>query len=460
VADEGRSSFWRNEGYILKIENMALTPEERTFLKRLYQDMDPTRPLEPNSSFYQPIYKLPGCTDPVDLLFAGIDFSGPESRQFFSGFRGSGKTTELLRLKKRLEDTDHILFYADALEYINPAEPIDISDLLIVMAGAFSDALDRFDPTFNVSHESYWTRFWHYLTTTSVSLEEIKLTPIKDVAELKLALKDVPSFRQKIQQMMSNRLFELEAQVKKFFEDCVKGLRQKYPERQVVFLFDQLEQIRGTLFNERGVIASVERLFALHMNRLSLPYIHTVYTVPPWLKFVYPTIDVVILPSVRQWGRDAERTRHDPGDDCLRELVRKRFAPDNMEKLFGDVDRAEGFITLCGGHFRDLLRFFRSAILRAQSLPISDEVIEASLREVRSTFLPIAYDDAVWLSKVSETRDSGLLDTSPESVSRFTRFLDTHFVLYLRNGQEWYDIHPLIRTDVEAIVKATSSTPR
>jgi hypothetical protein len=37
-------------------------------------------------------------------------------------------------------------------------------------------------------------------------------------------------------------------------------------------------------------------------------------------------------------------------------------------------------------------------------------------------------------------------------VSRLTRFLDTHFVLYLRNGEEWYDIHPLIREEVQAIV--------
>jgi len=437
---------------------MALTSEERGFLKRVYQNMDPNKPLGPGHSFYQPMYDMPGCTDPVALLYNGIDFAGTESRQFFSGFRGSGKTTELLRLKSKLEGHDYLVFYADALEYINPAEAIDISDLLIVMAGAFSDTVEQFDPDIKALRESYWTRFWHYLNSTSVNLEEIKLTPIKDVAELKFALKDTPSFRQKIQQVMSNRLFELEAQVRKFFEDTVKAIRQRHPNKKIVFLFDQLEQIRGSLTNEREVIASVERLFRLHLDRLSLPYIHTVYTVPPWLKFVYPTVEVVILPSVRQWCNNPERTPHGPGDNCLWDLVRKRFAPEGLQKLFGSEDRAGQLIALCGGHFRDLLRLFRSVVLRAQVFPVTDDVVNAAVLDVRSSFLPIAYDDAVWLCKVADTRDSGLKDTSPESVSRFTRFLDTHFVLYLRNGEEWYDIHPLIRKEVAAIAK-TAITP-
>ena len=342
-------------------------------------------------------------------------------------------------------------------EYINPAEAIDISDLLIVMAGAFSDAVEEFDPEIRASRESYWTRFWHYLNSTSVNLEEIKLTPIKDVAELKFALKDTPSFRQKIQQVMSARLFELEAQVRKFFEDTVRAIRSRHPNSKVVFLFDQLEEIRGSLTNEREVIASVERLFSLHIDRLSLPYIHTVYTVPPWLKFVYPTVEVVILPSIRQWCNDPERTPHEPGENCLWDLVRKRFAPEGLQKLFGDEQRAGQLIALCGGHFRDLLRLFRGVVLRAQQFPVKDEAINASVLDVRSSFLPIAYDDAVWLSKVAETRDSGLQDTSTESVSRSTRFLDTHFVLYLRNGEEWYDIHPLIRKEVAAIVKTAAT---
>lgn len=46
-----------------------------------------------------------------------------------------------------------------------------------------------------------------------------------------------------------------------------------------------------------------------------------------------------------------------------------------------------------------------------------------------------------------------LEDPTHESQQRITFFLDTHCALILRNGEEWYDVHPLIRDDVEEILK-------
>ena len=436
---------------------MALNAEERAFLKQMYQALDLNKPLPPTSPYYQPLYELEGCDDPVELLQRIIEFSEGESIQFFSGFRGSGKSTELLRLKQCLEPEGYIVFYSDVLDYINPAQPIDITDLLIVIAGAFSDAAEKFDDSITLKNESYWGRLWHYLNTTAVNVDEMKLTAIKDVVEFKLALKDVPTFRQKLQETMAARLFEFEWQVRKFFEDYVKAIRASHPGKQIVFLVDQLEQIRGSLFNERDVIASVERIFSLHMERLNLPYVHVIYTVPPWLKFVQPATQVVILHSVRQWNRDAARSPHGPGDQCLLELVKKRFGEDGFLRFFGSEDRALRFVRLSGGNVRDLLRLIFESIRRAQSLPLTDEVMQTAEITVRSSFLPIAANDALWLNGISETHDSGLPDTTSESVSRFTRFLDTHLVLYLRNGEEWYDVHPLIREEVSELARPHAS---
>lgn len=57
----------------------------------------------------------------------------------FPGFGGAGKTTELFGLKQRLESPNGLVLYADALSYINPAGPIDVSDL--VLAGAYGEKL-------------------------------------------------------------------------------------------------------------------------------------------------------------------------------------------------------------------------------------------------------------------------------------------------------------------------------
>nr|MBA3241654.1 ATP-binding protein [Acidobacteriota bacterium] len=277
--------------------------------------------------FYQPIYEIPGKEDPVDFLQKAIQFSEYESLQLFSGFRGSGKTTELFRLKQRLEQEGYVVLYVDAFDYISPSDEIDISDLLIVLAGGFSDALEKWTAQLQqpvkLSNESFWTRIKNYLTRTTIQLTEAGLTVeadspasqvlggLKAGLDLKLAIKESPTFRQNVQKLMANRIGELRASVHQFFEEGVKAVKEVWGEdKQVVYIFDSLEQLRGSLTNEEGVLRSVERVFANHLNLLRLPYVHVVYTVPPWLQFVMPGSDIYLLPCIRLWNNNPERTHY------------------------------------------------------------------------------------------------------------------------------------------------------
>lgn len=453
---------------------MSVTIEQRELLKRVYQNLA-DRPLKPDDPLYQPVYQAAGSEDPVDLMQTHIEFSAVESLQMFSGFRGSGKTTELFRLRKNLEEHGYVVLYGDALSYINPSEPIDISDLLIVLAGSFSDALEE-TLKIRIDGESYWTRLYNYLTKTEVELKEVAVkteaaTPatnwlggIKAGTDLKLALSSTPSFRQRLQQFLSNRLGELKNQLDKFIEDGVKAIRQSRGEDvKIVFLFDSLEQVRGSLTNEQAVIHSVKTLFANHLKKLELPYLHCVYTVPPWLQFVMPNVvKITLLPSVRQWNNDANRTPYQAGRDALCGLAKKRFGDGDFQEFFGSTDRADQLVAVCGGHFRDLLLLLRESVLRAKSLPVEDDVTQHAIQSVRRSFLPIAAEDAKWLDQIGKLRTCALPSDKPEDVGRLTRFLDTHFVLYLNNGEDWgedwYDIHPLIREDVAVIVRRLQET--
>lgn len=450
---------------------MPQPTEERQLLKRIYQRLS-DKPLQPGDPLYQPVYDNPGCDDPVQLMQTHIEWNEHESLQMFSGFRGSGKTTELFRLKERLEAQGHVVLYSDALDYINPSEPVDIADLLVVLAGAFSDALEK-NLSINIAGESYWSRLKHYLTETEVELTEVSAkaetdSPAKELVgglkaglDLKLALRTTPSFRQKLQQVLAQRIGELKNGVDKFFEDGVRAIRQhRQSDTRIVFIFDSLEQIRGSLSNEQDVIRSVERLFANHLKLLELPYLHAVYTVPPWLQFVMPNVaKIVMIPSIRQWNNDDQRSECTAGWTALRALAHKRFGDEGGRRFFGQPNaqghfaKADKIITVCGGHFRDLLLLLREALVRAKSLPVTSEVLDAAIASVRNNFLPIAIDDARWLDQIARLRTAALPSVKPEDVNRLTRFLDTHFVLYLTNGKEWYDSHPLIREEVAEIVK-------
>jgi hypothetical protein len=287
-----------------------------------------------------------------------------------------------------------------------------------------------------------------------VKLEGFELGLFKDVAKLKVSLKDVPSFRQQLQTAMSLRLAELENQVKRFFEDYRKALDQRHANSGIVFLFDNLEQLRGNaLSEEREVVESVQKLFSQHLDRLSIPYFHVVYTAPPWLRFAVPGISMEILPSIVQWKNDAAHTPVHTGDNCLLDVIKRRFGNEGYQRFFGSDDAGLLLVRSCGGSLRDLLFLLRQTILSANSFPVAEETIKASIRKLGNSLLLMSTDDALWLARVAKTRNPELPETNSETISRFTLFVDARLVLFLRNGKEWYDVHPLIREHVEQIAK-------
>jgi hypothetical protein len=456
---------------------MPLSLSDRASLRQLYANLA-DEALQPESPFYEPVYQQLGLEDPVQKMSTLIEFDGVESIRLFSGFRGSGKTTELHRLQRVLEERGYFVLYADALNYVNAAEPIEITDLLMVMAGAFSDALeDKLGS--DIARETFWDRIWTFLNT-EINLKEASAklgyeTPGKELfgsvktgLDLKFELKSATNFRRELQGFLANKLKELKSNVDRFFEYGIKEIRKARGENtQVVFIFDQLEQLRGTLQTEQDVIRSVERIFAIHVDLLRIPYVHAVFTVPPWLKFVLPgTVQITLLSTVHLWNNDVGRSRCKEAWEVFRSLVRRRLRKEGSELLFGrqaaGQKLVDDVIGVCGGHFRDLLRLLRDTVVRATSLsnlPVPATVIVSTINAARRDFLPIAQDDARWLAEIARVRATALPSTEATPVNRLARFLDSHFVLYFVNADEWYDIHPLIRDEVAEVVQAAAATP-
>ncbi len=439
---------------------MEITPQlsQSEFLKWLGRQRLVDKALKPDDPLYEPLYANdPG--DPITLIFRDIEFSEVESLNFISGFRGSGKTTELFRLRKLLEDQGYFVAYANALDYLLPSEPVDISDFLIVLAGSFSESIEK-TLKLDLGTEGFWTRWVHYLRTTKIQLDGLDVDT--DIGlNFKTSLREVPSFRQKLREGMAARIGELRRKVHEFFDFGLQKIREKSgATKNVVFIFDQLEQLQDTLGTEGHVADSVATLIANHRADLQIPRFHMVFTVPPWLKFKLPDLAKIrLLYNVKLWENDDHRSRHTAGWATMHNIVRRRLTADGMQRYFGEPREdgsfplADTLIEAAGGHFRDLVLLLRETLLRANSLPIDSRVVDAAIANLRSSFLPIPLADAAWLHEIGQKRDSLLKDRSPESVQRMTFFLDTHCALILRNGEEWYDVHPIIRSEVAEIVR-------
>lgn len=436
--------------------------------KWLSPRLNPDGALDPSDPLYEELYEPLYTNDPDDpiwLILQDIELKEVQSLNFISGFRGSRKTTELFRLRKQLQDDGYFVVYANALDYLLPSEPVDICDFLIVLAGSFSDSLEQqleIDP----AKEGWWTRIINYMTKTKVELEgfDVKLGSKVQAVDVglnfKAALKTESSFRQKLREKMLPRLGELKKEVQEFFESAIKKVKRKTKtEKNLVFIFDQLEQLRDTVGDKAPVAESMTALIANHQPDLQVPFVHCVYTVPPWIKFKLQNFMSGLFYNVKMWNNDSSRTTNQVGLKTMRSIVQRWFTPDGIRRFFGDQKSdgssplADKLIQASGGHFRDLLRLLRGTLLRARKLPANTTIVNSAIVNLRSSFLPIPIKNALWLNEIGRKRDCLLNDTSVESIRQMTSFLDTHCVMIHRNGTEWYDVHPIIRDEISEIVK-------
>ena len=326
---------------------MALSLADRSALRKMFSTLRP-EPLEPGDERYEPIYRSQPETDPVEILIRSVEYSEHESRLLFSGFRGAGKTTELYRVRQRLQDQGYVVVFADYLDYLDDSEEVGISELLIVLAGGFSDSLSE-GYQLNIGTDSYWDRIVHWLKTTDVNLKEMT---VKSGAEFKLELKSAPTFRQAVAQALSTRVGELYKQVRTFFAEAVHSIRaQRGEDVEIAYIFDSLERVQGAR-NEQQVMRSVESLFSNYLNLLAIPNVHAIYTVPPWIKFVLPGLETHFLPCVSMWQNDQTRTVCREGFQAMELILEKRLGLSGLELLFGKdhKSRVEGLVSLCGGH--------------------------------------------------------------------------------------------------------------
>jgi hypothetical protein len=409
---------------------------------------------------YVRLYSSPALIphDPVEMLARPIEFALGSSVQLFSGFRGSGKSTELRRLRQRLTQKGYKVVLCDIEDYLNLSQTVDVSDFLMALAGAFGDNVSaqghlEEDP----SQEGYWERLAVFLKQTEINLTDVS------AAGIKASLKSDPSFRQKLQQRMSGHLGALVRNVRSYISACIQRIKKKFgQDTEVVLLLDSMEHFRGTSINAAAVQDSVINLFTSHSDKLHFDDLHVVYTIPPYLKVLYQNLGTLyspggmfVLPTLKISNKQGTEF-FQPGLDLLEQLISRRG---DWRKLLGeDRSTLDDLSKLSGGHLRDFLRLFAEIIRRADRLPVPKETIQAAVSQVRSEFLPIADKDAVWLSKIAATHDVALPDN--KDLHDLARYFDTHLALCYRNGDEWYDVHPLVRNVVLNQAKALSPGPR
>ena len=437
---------------------MALTPAIRDELKHLYNALA-DRVLEPGDPVYVAQVNCRGGADAVEEIATEIDWQDGGGVCLFTGQRGTGKSTELKRLKKRLEDLGAVVFYADLSEYLLLTKEVEISDFLVSVAGALSEQVTaRYSES--PGDRSYWERLKDFLQT-KVELQELtaKLGPV----DIKAALKSDPEFKRRVQEAARGHVAQLVQDAHGFVAEAVNFVRrvENDPNRKVVLLVDSVERIRGVGSEAMSVYESVRNLFFGHAEHLRIPLLHLVYTIPPYLSVLASGAGTLMGGAVARRlvsthiFKDRSRDPDPQGLAVLHQVIGARYP--HWQKLLSPeaLDR----LSLCsGGDLRELFRLIRlclPAVRDDSLLPLSVDAVRPAENAVRNEMLPIPADHLTWLKRITQTHETCL--EKDVDLPVLAHFLDNRLVLNYRNGSDWYDVHPLLRDVVDKHVRSAGT---
>jgi hypothetical protein len=406
-------------------------------------------------------------TNWTNKLARQIELSKTPVCQLFTGLRGTGKSTEIQRLYKRLSDPTRknlLSVLIDADDVLDLTAEIDVSDVLALVLLHTERAVlaaEGKDGAVALT-DSPAQRLWAWLSRTDVEIG--KMTAGVDAGVkmgVDLNLKTNPTFRHKVREIVARHL----GTFVRFVHDELRELewRAKTVGRSgIVVLFDSLEKLRGTSLTWKPVLDSAERVFGTGAPYLQLP-VHALYTIPPALARRM-TDPVAFLPMIKV--RSAEGTLHPEGVEVIADLVGKRLDPAGLSDLFGPPDairdRLRAIALWSGGYPREIVRLLQT-LLELESFPVSAETLERQLHRAGNTYRGIVYDSGAIPLLAAVNRTKRLIPKDDHEREAADLFLQNNVILRYLNDEEWMDVHPAVAgmkelADVDLDARAPAST--
>ncbi|GHU29687.1 hypothetical protein AGMMS50256_15100 [Betaproteobacteria bacterium] len=397
--------------------------------------------------------------DPVSELKQYIQWEEPDISgcYLFSGLRGSGKTTELNRLKAELQKDGIAAFYCDASIYLNLNNPqLGLAELLMAALAGLADAV-RKEYQKDPFSSSIWERIKNLLDS-NVNTETKLKVGIPGIAEVEATLQDNPDFREKlISFAQQSSTFYDEAA--KFARDIAAFIRQKTEkeDQKIVLIIDSLERISAPSGDENKLFDSLKEIFFNEPARLRLPSLSVVYSVPPYLHAVLPGVKNefhrVSLPNFNVV--DSQDHKNPEGTRKMAEIVSHRF-PGWREIITEPA--LEDLAWKLGGNVRLFFSVLRTVAIKAQlgkhPLPIDtgSNFIAHALNESARPLLWLTSPDLELLKRFMKNGKNPAenIKNLATDLPPVIRLFDHSLVLdYYQDGDVWYGVPPLVRDYVK-----------
>ncbi|MBE9059759.1 AAA family ATPase [cf. Phormidesmis sp. LEGE 11477] len=431
---------------------MASLEEAEALLDDMYNAFTPT-PLQPGDPAYVDCRAVRGDEDVVEDLGRTVRRSREYTYQLYSGYRGSGKTTELLRLGEALEGRGHIVVYFAADEEDLSVQDAQYTDILLACTRHLLKRLKAADPEPILKWLRARLRDLKDVMLTDINVDKVNLeVGLKEFGRISAAVRAEPGQRQKIRERIEPHTETLIQALNQFIQDGSQHLESG---AKLVVVADNLDRI-VPIFRENGR-SNHEEIFLDRHEQLKALECHIIYTVPVSLVYSRWATELkdnygipLVLPSIRI--RQEDGSPYEQGLDTLKTIIQLRLPHELRDSLVPDVFESEDVLNeLClasGGYVRDLIQLMQEAITKTEVLPIKLRAVLRATDALRDVYKR-AVEEKQWavLKEIHESKE--IANDEVQRGLLFSRcVLEYRYFDNADKKHTWYDVHPLLWTEL------------
>ncbi len=419
-------------------------------LDDIYNAFDPFRPLLPGDPFYVDCHAVRGNDDILRELGKKIERSNKPTCQIYTGHRGVGKSTELLRLRADLESKGIKVVYFAADDDIDE-EDAQYTDVLL---SCTRHILEDLQNQANPSPLTNWLKSrWQSLkdlALTEIKFDDLKIEQqVSQFAKLTATLRQVPSTRQKIREQIDIHSISLIEALNEFIQEAT----QKLATKKLVVIVDNLDRIVPSPRGEGRT--NHDEIFIDRSNQLRGLECHVIYTVP--ISLVYSNRasvlrdnygDCQVLPMLMVHQRNGDV--YADGIAKVKELIHQRIAQfaQNMtleQDIFDASETVEQLCLMSGGHLRELMQLIQGSLDWTDTLPISASALRRAIARARNTYRDTV-DEGDWEKLAAVFKSKRIANDDDYRNLLFKRcVLEYRYTDTEGEMIRWHDIHPLLR---------------
>lgn len=434
-------------------------------------------PLRPGDVRYVDIAAGRGATDLEQLRIHLTDADASQNRfaaVAFTGHRGSGKSTELLRLEHDLRHrftclhlyvddnllgdcdyTDLLLWLVDDLvrKFTNEELPLD-EKLVDDVLGWFAEK--TLDSVRTVKKE-----IRAEATAEAKAKAGLPWLSVMLLARVKSSFLGSSEQRTLIRRKLQSYSSDLIRKVNLLLDNAQTALERGGKRPDLLIVQDNLDRLQTD---------AARRLFHENGDLLKSLHAHVIYTVPiPMVLSPYNIGNVFeqtfTMPMVRICDPDGQEFK--AGVDALVELLAARL---DIDVVFEGADVPRFLAKMSGGSVRDFIRLVSYAQLVARAVKkdrMDRDSAAHAVKKLRLDFERLLIPGQVYFPLLAQIHRHKQLtlpkDTEPDvkkvQTDRefFSQLIFNGSVLEYNGERNWYDVHPVVQ-EIEAFRNALAQT--